>query len=149
MATTVTRYQPSTPMRLSEIIERLMRESFIIPTLTERVFRGETETLPSNLLETEDAFIVELVLPGVDPDKLEIHVKGRELIVKGSMEVPPIEKATYIWQGFTGGDFTQRFTLPTDVDGDKAEAQYIHGILTVTVPKAEHIKPTAIKVNVK
>ena len=139
------RYDTTTPFaRLPDLIDKLFRESFIAPAAFDRFFDG---VRISNLLETKDAFIVQLVLPGVDPEKIQIQVVDRQLLIKASCEVPTVENATYLYHGLHSDDFSEVFTLPTEVLGDQAKATYERGILLVTLPKAEYAKPKVIEVH--
>jgi HSP20 family protein len=141
------RYETGTPFtRLPDLIDKLFRESFIAPTAFDRFFDG---VRTSNLLETKDAFIVQLVLPGVDPEKIDIQVVDRQLLVKAAFVIPTVEHATYLYHALHSGEYSETFTLPMEVLGDKAEATYDRGILLVTLPKAEHAKPTMIEVHAR
>lgn len=146
MPSTLVPYEtPTSLTRLSDVVDRLFRESFIPPMLFEREFDGFTRLL-NNLWETNESFIIQAALPGIDPEKVELRVSGRQLTIKGTYEVPPIEKATALRLNLAKGEFSEVFTLPMDVDGEKAAARYEHGILTITLPKTEQVKVKEIKV---
>ena len=140
------RYQAGLPFtRLPDMIEQLFRESFVAPTRFERFFDKRL----SNLLETPTSYVVQIALPGVLFEKLYVNVVGRQLSINAWFNIPKIEDATYLWNGLFEEEFTEVFTLPTDVVGEKAVATYEYGILTVTLPKKEAAKPRQIKVEVK
>lgn len=151
MPTTVApRYTKATPNRLPDVIDSILRDSFVLPaTLTERFLDGMRPGLASNLLETDKAYIVQFVLPGADPEKFELKITGSEMLIKGIIEAPTFEHARYIWRGFEGGELSETFTLPGEVYGERAEAEFTHGILTVTVPKVASSIPKHVKVLVK
>jgi HSP20 family protein len=139
------RYQPEFSLtRLPDMIDQLFRESFVFPTRFERVFDWKRF---SNLLETEKAYIVQLVLPGVEFNNVNVQVVGRQLTIKAVCDIPMVENATYLWNGLTSYEFSEVFTLPFEVVGDKAEATYDLGILTITLPKLEYAIPKPIKVH--
>lgn len=140
-----TRYDTTTPFtRLPDLIDRLFRESLIAPTALDRfVDSGRT----SNLLETKDAFVVQVVLPGVNPDEMQIQVVERQLLIKASCQIPTVENATYLYHGLRSDEISEVFTLPMEVLGDEAKATYERGILLVTLPKAEYAKPKVIEVH--
>jgi HSP20 family protein len=73
---------------------------------------------------------------------------GREVTIKGQFETSTPENANWIWQGIPSGEFFETYTLPVEVQGDSTEASYEHGILSLKLPKAEHLRPKNIKVNV-
>ncbi|HZU13033.1 MAG TPA: Hsp20/alpha crystallin family protein [Chloroflexota bacterium] len=146
MATNLTRYTPATRTGITplpDMINRLFEESFVLPSVFDRTFRQVTGT---NLWETDDAYIVQVVLPGVDAEHVDIQVTGQQLTLKGTYSIPTPENANLIWKGIPDGNFMETMSLPDDVDSLKATAQYDQGLLTVTLPKAEHAKPQSIKV---
>jgi HSP20 family protein len=148
MANVPARFQPEIGFtRLPDMIDQLFRESFVLPNRFERFFDGRKIAGLSNLLETDNAFVVQLVLPGVDPEKIEIQVVQQQLTIKATCFIPPVDKAVYVWHGLVTEEFSEVFTLPMEVVGDKAEAHYDKGILTITLPKVEYAKAKAIKVH--
>jgi HSP20 family protein len=100
-----------------------------------------------NVWSDEQALYVEVDLPGIDPNKLEISVKdGTQLTVQG--ERPAVEAPNAVWhrQERGCGTFIRELTLPALVDVDKVEAKYENGVLRLTLPKAEAAKPRKIAV---
>jgi HSP20 family protein len=150
MATNISRYQPQTTVtRLPDLVDRLFRESFVMPTLWDRTAGGMTRPmLPVNLFETADSYVFHASLPGVKPENLDIQVTGKELTIKGTFEVNTPENGNWLWQGIPTGQFYETFTLPAEIDSANIQASYDYGILSVVLPKAEHVKPKNIKVNV-
>jgi HSP20 family protein len=144
MSMDLTRRQPTSgATRLPDLMNRLFQESFVMPS----VFEGAVgQGLRSRILETNDSYIVQAALPGVDADKVDIQISGQAMTLKGAYSVPTPEGARVLWGGSMNGDFAESFTLPGEVDPGKADARYDNGILTITVPKAEHVKPKSIKV---
>jgi HSP20 family protein len=135
--------------RLPDLMDRLFRESFVLPTALDRsVSGGSRGSLPVNLFETPDGYVLTVALPGMNPEQLDIQVVGREISIKGSFESTVPENGKWIWQGIPSGEFYETFTLPVEVQGDTTEANYEHGVLSLTLPKAEHLRPKSVKVNV-
>ena len=151
MAETVTRYHPQNGgiTRLPDLMDRLFRESFVMPSMVDRAVGGTGRpTLPVNLFETADGYILHVALPGLDPEKIDLQVVGREVSIKGQFEVAVPENASWVWQGIPSGEFFETYTLPVEVQGDSTEASYDQGILSLKLPKAEHLRPRSIKVRV-
>jgi HSP20 family protein len=152
MANTLTRYgtPQSTVTRLPDLMDQLFRDSFVLPTFWDRPGSGGTSrpVLPVNLFETGDSYVMHLALPGLNPENIDIQVVGREVTVKGKFEVNTPENGQWIWQGIPSGQFVETYTLPVEVESDKVQASYDYGILTIGLPKAEHLRPKNIKVNV-
>jgi HSP20 family protein len=146
MATnTVVRYTPAdiTPNR--SMIEQLLDGALFGPTRLDRWVRPTSST-PANLVETPESFLVQISLPGLDSEKLEIQSLNRELRIHGHYGVTPIENGNYIWNGLPEGEFTKAFTLPAEVISDQADATYTNGILSITLPKADVAKVRNIPV---
>lgn len=151
MADTVSRYQPqnSGMTRLPDLMDRLFRESFVMPSVFDRTVNGAGRpTLPVNLFETQEGYVLNAALPGLNPEALDLQVVGREVTIKGRFEPATPENANWIWQGIPSGEFFETYTLPVDVQGDQTEASYEQGILTLKLPKAEHLRPRSIKVQI-
>ncbi len=147
MANTLTRYgnRPDlVPTR--SVIDQLLDGSWFAPAAMDRWFSNSMGNFPANLIETDDGYVVQIALPGLDSSKLEIQASHRDLRVHGIYEAEKFEKGTYIWQGLPGGEFSQTFTLPAEVVSDGAEASYTNGILSIHVPKSDKAKVKTIPV---
>ena len=146
----ITRYgAPKQMLPLSEAMDRLFRDTFTWPRAFEEVYPVRMGYgLTSNLYETKEGYVMQVALPGVKIETLEITAREAVLTVRGKTEIAMPEKAQGIWVGLTGGEFREEFTLPGEVDAEKAEATYRDGILTLVLPKAEHAKVKTIKVEV-
>jgi HSP20 family protein len=140
----ITRYNPfHEVVSLREVMDRLFEDSFIPRT----GIAGRS--VASNLYETAEGFILQIPMPGVNPEAVEITAQQDSLTVKWqtSMNVP--EQATTHWSGFSMGQYQQSFTLPAPINAERTEASYQNGVLTLNLPKAEHAKARAIKVSMK
>lgn len=104
---------------------------------------------PVNVWETPEAYMVEMELPGIQPDQLELSVLGKELSISGSREQSPSPGVTYHRRERPMGKFTRLVHLPGEVNPDKVTADLQNGVLTVTLPKAEAAKPKRIQVSVR
>lgn len=100
--------------------------------------------------QDKDHVIAEFQLPGIDSDKVNITIENDVLTVSGSAEEKhEVKREDYYRKEISRGEFSRAVILPMKVQGDKAEASYDKGILTVTIPKAEEVKPKKIAVSVK
>jgi HSP20 family protein len=107
---------------------------------------GEGFTPPADVEETDDAYLVEIELPGVDREDLEIEVSGRRVSVHGERKEK--ERVGILRRRErTVGRFAYEVTLPGDVADDVAEAHLDGGVLTVRLPKPEHDRPRRIEIN--
>jgi HSP20 family protein len=102
-----------------------------------------------DLWEDEDNLYVEAELPGMELDDLEIFVNGDDqLSIKGKRKPPQIEKAAWHRQERGFGSFSRLMSLPQYVDADKVQAEFNSGVLTISLPKKEEVKPRRIEVKV-
>ena len=129
-------------MALQSAMNRLMDESF--DELSPAMRRWD---LAVDLVETDESFVVKASLPGIYPNDLDITVEDDMLNIKGETKVDQdFEENSYHIRERRFGNFSRSLRLPTAIDADKIEAVYEHGVLTLTVPKAEAVKPKKIAV---
>ena len=103
-----------------------------------------------NVYQDGDNVMVDVQLPGIDPKDIEIDVENDVLTIAGSSgDTKEIKKENYYRKEIRSGSFRRNIILPMPVKGDKAEASYEKGILTITLPKHEAAKPKKISVKVK
>ncbi|WP_406728544.1 Hsp20/alpha crystallin family protein [Streptomyces sp. GD-15H] len=100
---------------------------------------------PAAVEDTEDAYLLELELPGVDKDQISVEVSGGELDVRGEAKE---KERTGVLRRQTRhvGQFDYRTSLPPNVDPEHITAELANGILTVRVPKARKSKPHRIEI---
>ncbi len=143
----ITRYTPATGMvPLREAMNRLFQDAFAWPTLGGDASLTGGMGIPSNLFEQGDRYIIQVALPGVSAEKLEITVQQNVLEIKGAYAGAVPEGARSIWASLPAGEFSYSFTLPSVSDAQQATADYHDGMLTVSVPKAEQARAHAIKI---
>ena len=100
-----------------------------------------------NCWEDEGHIFVEAELPGMALEDLEIYVTGGDqLTLKGERRPPQPEHGSWHRQERGFGAFSRTLTLPAPVNSDKVEARFLHGVLTVKLPKAEAARPRKITV---
>ena len=111
---------------------------------------GGDAYFPVDLSETNEAVVVKASLPGVKPEDIDISITGGVLTLKGESKQEHEEKAENFYRRERRhGTFVRQFTLPTEVDAAKADAVFEHGVLKLTLPKAELARPKTIKVQAK
>ncbi len=103
--------------------------------------------LALDVIETEDSFIVKASLPGINPEELDITFTDNVLTIKGEIkQEQDIEEGKYHLRERRYGLFQRSIALPVPVNADKIEATYKDGVLTLSIPKVEEIKPKKISV---
>ena len=100
-----------------------------------------------DVTETAEAVVVKAEVPGMDAKEINISVTGDVLTIKGEKKSEREEKEeNYHVVERSYGSFSRSMTLPAAVNLDKIEAKYDKGVLTVTCPKKEEVKPKAIEI---
>jgi HSP20 family protein len=113
-------------------------------------YTGGTRTarLPIDAYTTDNEIVVTATIPGANPDDVEITVEGESLTIRGHI-APRLENVNYIFAERFHGEFSRTLQLNVPVDLDNIEANFDSGVLTLTLPKAEEVRPRVIKVNTK
>jgi HSP20 family molecular chaperone IbpA len=103
--------------------------------------------LATDVYEDNDNVIVEMQIPGVDENKLDITVADNHLRVAGSREERQEKKEKNFYKReIRYGSFERIITLPAEVNKDEARAEYKSGVLRVILPKKKSASPKKIKV---
>lgn len=128
---------------LRDAIDRLFEGSFIAP----QMFGGQTGFPAANVHMTDDDLVIEMAVPGVNPDDINISVTGDTVTISGEVKREKRDQKgqTYI-EEITEGTFQRSFVLPFPVNADKANATFENGMLKLTLPKSEAAKPRKIQV---
>lgn len=103
-----------------------------------------------NLYEDKEAVYVEALAPGIDPGTLNLSVQGNTLSIAGEKRrvAGDIQPEAFHRSERATGKFVRHIELPMEVDESKVQADYKHGLLNITLPKAEKAKPKQIAVQV-
>jgi len=125
--------------RTSSLIERFLDEAMSFP--------NQSVTLALDVVERETDYVVTTPIPGVDPEHIEVKLDDDVLTITAEVHEPARqENERVLIRERRYGRFSRslRFGLP--VQGDKIEADYTNGLLTITVPKAEASQPKKISI---
>ena len=104
-----------------------------------------TWTPSADVVETDDAYVIEIELPGVRREDVDVRLNGNELVVTGELKERKRE-GLFRRRARRCGEFDYRITLPGDLEAGKGEASLAYGVLKVYVPKAEPTKRSNILV---
>jgi HSP20 family protein len=101
---------------------------------------------PVNIFETKDGYVLEAEMPGVNKEGLEITLEDTELTITGHRKLAPLS-GTGLFRESTEADYRRVFELDPAIDTTKVSARIDQGVLTLTLPKSERVKPRKIAVD--
>ena len=106
--------------------------------------------LAVDMYETDENVVVKTAIPGMNADEIEVSVTGDTLTIRAeTKEEEEVKRENYLRRERRFGSCCRTVTLPGGLEAEKAEADYTDGVLTLTFPKAEEVKPKNIKVTTK
>ncbi len=141
------RWEPAREMMtLREAMDHLFDDAFTRPL----TLRDGWSAPAIDMYQTDDEIVVKASLPGVKADEVQINITGEILTLKGETKQVE-EKKDKAWhvREQRWGTFERAIALPTEVVADKAKAEFENGILTISLPKAEEVKPKIINIKAK
>src|SRR6185503_17163202 len=142
----LTRWEPAREMMtLREAMDRLFDDAFTHPLSMRDGWSASTPAV--DMYQTDDEIVVKASIPGIKAEEVQINITGDVLTLKGEVKHEE-ERKDRAWhireQRF--GSFERSVALPISVKTDKAEAVFENGILTITLPKADEVKPRTINI---
>jgi HSP20 family protein len=104
---------------------------------------------PVDAVETDGHYEIIAELPGVNSTEVKVVVRDGVLTLSGERPVTSAAEGvkTHLSERQTGA-FQRRFTLPKDADGERVSAAFKNGLMTVSVPKREEVKPKEIEIQI-
>jgi HSP20 family protein len=143
----LTRWEPVRGMMsLREAMDRLFDDAFMRPAGISGV-----SALPAiDLYQNADEVVVKAALPGIKAEDVHISITADVLTLSGEFKQETEQKeVTYHIREHRHGMFERSVMLPTEIQTEKAKADFENGILTITLPKAEAVKPKTITIKAK
>jgi HSP20 family protein len=117
--------------------------------MLEETFSGErVMSFPVDLVQSNDAYTLKAMLPGLKTEDVNIQLNGGVLTINGEYKSAEAD-VQHLMSEFPSGRFARSFELADEVKADKIEASMADGVLTVHLPKAEQAKPRTIKIVAK
>ncbi|MCP4356737.1 MAG: Hsp20/alpha crystallin family protein [Chloroflexi bacterium] len=139
-------------------MNKIVRWNRIDPTTVfdefERVFNrsvprwnNDEWSVALDVAENEDAYVVKASLPGINAEDVKLTIEDNVLSIKGEMKADEtMDEGQYHVRERRSGSFSRSIRFPVLVNGDAVEATFENGVLTLTVPKAEEVKPKRIEI---
>src|SRR2546421_127813 len=95
---------------------------------------------PVNITARDDEYVLEVEMPGVNRDGLQISVEGNELTILGRRSRDSNSQGETVYRESSDADYRRVFELSSDIDTNKVSAEMHQGILKLHLPKAERVK---------
>lgn len=145
----VNRWDPARELvTLREAMNRLFEDSYVSGQPAQRSGQPAELRLPIEAYATDQEIVVRAAVPGLKPEDVEITIEGDSLTIRG--EFPrPLENVNYSFYERPWGRFSRTLQLTVPVQAERAEASFENGLLTLTLPKAEAVRPKVIPVRAK
>ncbi len=103
-------------------------------------------TPAADIFEKDDALLVVCDMPGVPESDVDIDLKDDVLTITGRQSDQTPEQGQLAYRGYATGIYRRAFTLATDIDREKIKARLVNGVLSISLPKAESVRPRKIAV---
>jgi HSP20 family protein len=107
--------------------------------------------MPIDVYATGDEIVLIAAVPGMQPDDLDLTVHQNTVTLRGTVrsavDAEETKQATWYVSELGSGTYQRSVTLPFPIDADHAEARFEHGLVRVTLPKAESAKPKKIAIS--
>jgi len=147
---TITRFSPMSDfVSLREAMDRLFEDSFIRPNGWSGLAAAQI-AVPVDLWETNDAYHLRADLPGLTPEEIDINATQDTVQISGETKAQTdVSSEGWLRQERRAGRFQRAFTLPVQIDPNKIQATFEHGVLDLVLPKADQVKPRNIKITAK
>lgn len=114
------------------------------------IVESETGWAPrADVHENDNAFVVQLDLPGVEKDNVKVKFEDDTLVVSGERKYESnVDEKNFHRVERIYGSFTRSISIPKEVDSEKISASFKNGVLEITLPKTEEVKPKEIEIKV-
>ena len=145
----IVRWEPFRDMiSVRDAMDRMLEERFVRPPIP---FGPWAEgSMAVDMYETDDSVVIKSGIPGVGAEDIDVSVTGDTLTIRAeTKEEEEVQRENYLRRERRTGSYCRSVTLPGGLETDQAQADYTDGVLTLTFPKAEEVKPRTIKVEAK
>jgi HSP20 family molecular chaperone IbpA len=101
---------------------------------------------PVDIHETADAIVLDADMPGVTRERLEVRLDGNTLVIEGAIGIAPQDQMTALYADVRSTTYRRQFVLSSELEAGKIAANLQNGVLTVTIPKRDEVRPRRIEV---
>lgn len=133
-------------LTLHDAMNELFAQSFVRPGLLGN--SSQAWAVPIDVFETEQGYQVRALLPGIQPEDIDLTVQQNTLSIKGEFHpsVKEGQQVTWLMQEIGPGTFERTLTFPKPINTEKLETSYEYGVLTIFIPLTESSRPKRINI---
>jgi HSP20 family protein len=133
-------------MTLRNVMDRLFNDSYV-PSTRAWVGFDDEGVIPMDIYQNANDIVIKASMPGFKPEEVDIQITGDTLLIRGEhKEEKEVKEDNYVCKEISYGTVSRMVTIPVEVMDEKAEAVFENGVLKLTLPKAEEVKPKQIKI---
>jgi HSP20 family protein len=133
------------PISLRDAVDRIVRDNIMRPAAD--LVTQIAGSLPLDVYETPQAFVVEASLPGLTANDVTITAQGDTLTIRGEARAAEASgERTWLLRERRMSPFQRSIEFPSPIDPERAEARFENGVLMLSLPKAQTAQPTRIQV---
>jgi HSP20 family protein len=134
-------------MYLRDAMDRFFEDRWVSPGSMLTVAGPGSQSLPMDVHETADEFVLRALVPGVKPEDIDVQYQSGTLTLRTKLAAFPVpEDATPLLNEIGGGQAIRQLSLPRSVDVEGVTSTFEDGVLTLVLPKTADAKPRQIKV---
>lgn len=144
----VMRWDPFRDMlTLREAMQELLEQSYVNPGTGSSRASGNTRQLPLDVQERDNNYVLKASLPGVNPSDVHVTVHGDTVTIRAEMRGEQEQQSGgYLLRERHSGVLQRTVTLPTPIESEEVDANYEHGVLTLTLPKSRASMPRRVQI---
>jgi len=128
---------------MTELVKREGAETALVHEPTHQAQRTYVPRV--DIVETDNELRLYADMPGVQPEDLDVRFENGLLVIHGKVQ-PRHKDVQYLYAEYGVGDYHREFAIHEDIDANRISAEYHNGVLVVTLPKSEEVKPKRIQV---
>jgi HSP20 family protein len=136
---------------IDRTFNRVVREAFAPGRANWAQTAAVAQPISVDIYANDNQAVITAALPGVQPADLDLKVHQNQVTISGKVANTGASEdtkgATWLAKELWSGDFRRSITLPFAIDAESVAASFEHGVLRVTLPKAESAKPRTISIN--
>lgn len=99
-----------------------------------------------DIYETKESLWLEADMPGVDERTVQVNLNDGVLTIEGEVSLEDYQSISPVYSEYRVGHYRRRFSVSSDIDGERIQGKLTHGVLHLELPKAEKAKPRQIQV---